>query len=321
MRRRSTSRRITLAVAAAVTITTFVAATPGVEGATRTASDAPAPTSDPEARGDYDSRTLSDDDLARSTSRSAARLGANVDLRIDPVTRTARHVSSRTGFLTGPSSRPATAVALDYVRAYAAALGIRLADLDSLRLSRRVTDLNGITHVAWEQVVEGIAVFGNGLRAHVDRRGRLIAVQGSPVRAVATLASRARPARVDRAGAISSAAADARVSPAQLRPGATAERVWFFSQGRLRPAWLTFTEPGPRAGFQHVVDATSGRTLLRRSTVNFERGAALVHENYPGASGDASGGNQHRVNLLRTWGSCRATPPGCAADTQASGPT
>ncbi|MGA8255354.1 MAG: hypothetical protein WB767_02140, partial [Nocardioides sp.] len=68
MRRRSTSRRITLAVAAALTVTSFVAASPGVAGATRTVSNAPAPTSDPEARGDYDSRTLSDDALARSTS-------------------------------------------------------------------------------------------------------------------------------------------------------------------------------------------------------------------------------------------------------------
>lgn len=259
-----------------------------------------------ETRGNYDSRTLGDDaaatattGVARRSARAAAAVPARVDLRIDPVTGTVRHMSVPTGFLTGPSGRDAAAVALDYVRAHVAALGLARADLDTLRLNRRAVDINGITHLAWRQIAEGVPIFGNGLRAHVDRRGRLIAVQGSPIAAVAAQIQRARAVRLDRGAAISAAAADARVARSELRPGATADRVWFYSQGRLRPGWLTFTEPGPTEGYAHVVDATSGRTLLRRSTVNFERGAALVHEHYPGASGDASGGSQHRVNLFR----------------------
>ncbi len=185
------------------------------------------------------------------------------------------------------------------MRAHASALGLARVDLDNLRLARRATDLNGITHVSWQQVVAGVPVFGNGLRAHVDRRGRLIAVQGSPVSSVAAQASRARAVRLDRGAAINAAAADARVARTDLRPGATAERVWFFSQGRLRPGWLTFTEPGPAQAFEHVIDATSGRTLLRRSTVSFERGDAWCTRTTRGASGSASGGAQHRVNLFR----------------------
>ena len=41
--------------------------------------------------------------------------------------------------------------------------------------------------------VQGIPVFGNGLRAHVDRRGRLISVQGAPVSGVTGQAPGPRP--------------------------------------------------------------------------------------------------------------------------------
>ncbi|GAA5154114.1 hypothetical protein GCM10023340_37070 [Nocardioides marinquilinus] len=236
----------------------------------------------------------------------AERIGGDAEVALDPATGTLSQVASRTGFLTAPSGRPAAKVALDFVRANRAGFGLSTADLGSLRRVRQVTDLNGITHVFWQQVVDGSPVFGNGLRAHVDRQGRLIAVQGSPVAGVQRLASRSAAPRLDARAALRAAVDDARTPGATAGPDATAERVWFAGSGGLRAAWLTYTTPGAAQGFQHVVDATTGRVLFRRSTVNFESdpgtrpGDALVHENYPGAGGkDVSGGQPHVVNLYK----------------------
>ncbi len=41
--------------------------------------------------------------------------------------------------------------------------------------------MGGTHHLSFTQSVNGVSVFGNGVKAHVDRRGRLIQVDGSPV--------------------------------------------------------------------------------------------------------------------------------------------
>jgi hypothetical protein len=76
--------------------------------------------------------------------------------------------------------------------------------------------------------------------------------------------------------------------------------VWFLAPGGLRAGWLTYTETGSVAAYEHVIDAATGATLYRRSTVNFDgSGDAYVHENYPGANGDTSGGRPHHVDLIK----------------------
>ena len=165
---------------------------------------------------------------------------------------------------------------------------------------REYRDLHGITHVFWAQQVAGDRVFGNGLRAHVDKAGRLISVQGAPVAGLGALARRAPSAAIGRTAAINKAVADARLADPDLRPGAPPSAC-----GSSRPAgsarrWLTYTEPGSAAAYEHVIDAATGATLYRRSTINFDgSGDAFVHENYPGATGQSSGGRPHHVNLIK----------------------
>lgn len=286
------------------------------------------PSRSDEAAGNYDVRTASSPALlerttevqaarGRAASRLADTIGNDATVSLDPVTGTPRDVSSRLGFLTAPSAAPAAAIALGFVRDHLSGFGLTTADLDSMRVTRQVTDINDITHVYWVQEVDGVPVFGNGLRAHVDGAGRLVSLQGAPVARVAAQVARSAEARVGRSGAIDAAVGDVRAEAA--RDGETAERVWFLAPDGLRPGWVTYTQPASDQAYQHVIDATSGRTLYRRSTVSFEkdpaapaspsakgrgkgkklpRGSALVHENYPGASGNNSGGRQHVVNLV-----------------------
>jgi extracellular elastinolytic metalloproteinase len=256
----------------------------------------------------------------RETARRAqaiASLGPSARVDVDPLTGTPDDVSTLRGYLTGRSGRAPRAVALGWVRAHAAALGLGAADLSTLRLRSRAVDVHGVTHLSWTQEVDGVPVFGNGLRAHVTSDGRLLSVQGAPVAGLATLGLDAPRARLDSDGARAAAADDvggvvaatatARSAGATRKPadGDAASRVWFLTPSGLRPAWATFTQPGEGRGFQHVVDAVTGRVLYRHDLASAARGDALVVRNYPGAR---AGGAQAPVNVIdRGWLRPRAT--------------
>jgi extracellular elastinolytic metalloproteinase len=296
-------------------VTAVAVASMGVPGpsdgaAARTTAPQADRSGDARDLANYDARILGGDLRARADARQirsngkavaqlSVHLGPGAVIDIDPLTGTPDQVASRTA-LTGPSGRSAESVALGYVRGHLAAFGLQPADLATFVKIREYTDLHGITHVFWAQQVAGDRVFGNGLRAHVDRRGRLISVQGAPVAGLGAQARRAPSPRVGRDAAIQKAVADSRLAQPELRPGASAERVWFLAPGGLRPAWMTYTEPGSTAAYEHVIDAATGAVLYRRSTVAFDSsGDAFVHEHYPGASGRSSGGRLHHVNLIK----------------------
>ncbi|WP_322938018.1 M36 family metallopeptidase [Nocardioides bizhenqiangii] len=307
-----TSRRKWVGAWAVAAVAVVSMGVPGPSDGAAASRATPGPTDrsgDATALTNYDVRILSGDRRARADARqvrangkAVARLsrsiGPDAVIDIDPLTGTPDQVAGRTTMLTGPSSRPAASVALDFVRAHLAAFGLERADLSTFVKVREYTDIHGVTHVYWAQQVAGDRVFGNGLRAHVDRRGRLISVQGAPIAGLGILARRAPSSHLGRSAAIRKAVTDTRLARPDLRPGATADRVWFFAPGGLRPAWLTYTEPGSAAGYEHVIDSATGSTLYRRSTVNFD-GDAFVHENYPGATGRSRGGRAHHVNLIK----------------------
>src|SRR4249920_1649058 len=98
----------------------------------------------------------------------AASLGARGIVAIDGLTGTPRIVARLDGFLTGPSRQAAAKVALDYVRANVAVFNV---DVATLELSREYVSDDGTHHLWWRQVVNGIPVFANGLKANVTANG------------------------------------------------------------------------------------------------------------------------------------------------------
>jgi len=281
--------------------------------------------------GNYDSRTSSKDVLTRKSSRLlrtrpgdltklATQVGGDALVAVDPLTGTPDNVSRTDGFLTGTSSRTASSIALGYVRANVTALGLSTADLESLSAPEVVTDIHGIRHVSWRQSVGGIPVFGNGLRAHVTKDGRLIALQGAPIADLAAKASAAPAPGLSAEVARATAAADVdgvtqpvaktnlggAAAAARWANGDQASLVYFVTANGVRAGWQTYVQTGSTAAYQSVVDAVTGKTLYRRSTVNEDRGDGLVYDNYPGA---ANGGKQRIVNIFdrgyidprRTW--------------------
>src|SRR5690242_9745260 len=140
-----------------------------------------------ERKGNYDARTPN----AKTTYNRAAKvagkesdasekfrnsLGTQGVVELDPNTGTPAQVSKLDGFLTGRSAKKAQDVALSYVKAHPEVFKLTAADLATLKLRKDYVDDLGTHHIFWAQVVDGIEVFGNGIKANVTKHGQLISV-------------------------------------------------------------------------------------------------------------------------------------------------
>ncbi len=224
-------------------------------------------------------------------------LGVQGIVDIDQATGTPRRVAKLDGFLTGPSKKKPAAIALAYVKAHPEVFGLDAAALASLQLRQDYVDVEGTHHLSFVQVADGVPVFGNGLKAHVTKDGKLVQVDGAPLRSVPGAAG---AAKVTAAGARATAVKDVfGTSTAKVTKSASgtttfsdngnAKQVWFQTASGPRLAWQTIVVD---EGYVHVIDAASGEVLYRKSTVAND--TAKTWENYPGA---ARGGKQATVDL------------------------
>ena len=252
-------------------------------------------------------RALRAKDSADATARLRALVGPDAMISIDPSTQTPANLASWEGYLTGPSSASAEAVALGYVRRNAAALGLAPEDLSTFTLRKDYVDVAGAHHLSFTQSARGVTVFGNGLKAHVTKDGRLLALQGAPVAGLTALAGAAAVSpKVAAAAARAGAAKDAGGAAASATPttkgsgvrwsnGDQASLVWFVAGGAARLGWSTYTQAGGDRNFAHVVDAATGSVLYRRDLAAKDKGDALVYDYHPGA---ARGGSPKVVNFI-----------------------
>ena len=271
--RSGTRRTLVIGLVAMVTISLFATAVPAGSarrGETRAIDSAQrqARTID-RAKVAREQRTLDVRDSGRAVGVSsrtvAARaslarsLGSLGSIQSDPVTGSLRFVGRLDGFLTGPSARSASSVALGYVRANRAAFGLRAADLRSFRLRRDYVDIDGTHHLSWVQRAGGLTVFGQGMHAAVTAGGRLVNVTGGPVRG---LRAPRDAARLD-AGAAIRAARAGRVASASSDRRDTAELALFPTSRGTRLAWKTFTSVSPSETDLSLIDAVTGKVLYR----------------------------------------------------------
>jgi hypothetical protein len=265
-------------------------------------------------RADYDSRdTLGGGNaqVSAALTKAAApaavnklrdQLGVQGIVDIDKATGTPRRVARLDGYLTAASKRKPAAIALDYVAAHADVFGLDAKALAGLTLRQDYVDVAGTHHLSFVQAVDGVPVFGNGLKAHVAEDGRLIQIDGSPLR---SLPSTAGSAELSAAGARAEAVKDVFGTSAAtvtripggaqktttFSDGGNAKLVWFQTASGPRLAWQTVTVD---QGYVHVIDAASGQVLYRQGTVDADSGE--VFYNYPGA---AKGGKQQQVSLTK----------------------
>ncbi|TDD60278.1 peptidase M36 [Kribbella antibiotica] len=271
-----------------------------------------------ERKGNYDARTPN----AKTTYNRAAKvagqestasknfrdsLGIQGVVDLDPNTGTPSQVTKLNGFLTGRSGKKAPDVALAYVKAHPEVFKLTTADLATLKLRKDYVDDLGTHHIFWSQVVDGIEVFGNGIKANVTKHGQLISIMGSPVAGLTSQAqarsaapalsadeARAKAAK-DLDGTAKSATAKSSGSTVIWSNGDQAKPVWFHTADGLRKGWSTYVNLGGTKVYTHVIDAQTGGLLYRKDLNSEATGDALVIDNYPGAP---SGGKQRVENLI-----------------------
>ena len=227
-------------------------------------------------------------------------LGMQGIVDIDPITATPRIVAKVNGYLTGKSTHSPQKVALSYVRHHRGVFHLNRHEIGNLRLRHDYRDIAGTHHLSFVQTVRGIPAFGSGLRAHVDRHGRLIQVDGSPagklpsrMPAAKMSPTQARNAAVhavfgrSKTHVVHTAKTAARAT--KFANGDSAKRVAFATRGGLRSGWQVIDMQN---GWLSVIDDRTGRALFRQSLVESDSGQTW--DNYPGA---ANGGTQRSRNL------------------------
>ncbi|MGH2997126.1 MAG: hypothetical protein ACRDM9_12500, partial [Gaiellaceae bacterium] len=210
--------------------------------------------------------------------RSLGLLGV---VEVDSLTGTPRVVAKLDGFLTGPSSRDAKDVALDYVRAHADVFLLDAEDLAGLRVTRDYADIAGIRHLVWAQTAGGIAAFDNDLRANVTADGRLLNVLGSPLPDLTDRVAALAPA-LDATGAVGAALRSVgrelrspRIlsrglgpkQPTRFAGGHRANLVLFNTPRGVKLAWRATAFADADEVYDTVVDASSGEVLRRVNEV------------------------------------------------------
>jgi extracellular elastinolytic metalloproteinase len=254
----------------------------------------PARAADP-VTSNFDARPKADSAGAPARGEAARaqlrdQLGRLGTLSLDPRSQTVRAVGRLDGFLTGPSGRDGAAVALGYVRANAAALGLDVADVDGLRLvSRSFTD--GVEHLKWEQRYGGVPVADAGLDAAVTGAGRLVSVTGPPAHDVAV---RSLDPAIDAREAYSAARASGGVggtTPAvtttghgpeqktEFRGGGSASLALFRSGDGHKLGWRVLAPVSSTGVYDVLVDARSGEVVRRANLVKFAVNAKVFRNN------------------------------------------
>jgi Zn-dependent metalloprotease len=253
-----------------------------------------------------------------TAQRSAARALTGTRIAWDSRFGTPRSVARPGGYLTGPATGTATAVARRWVATQRQLFGLDTAEVAALAVSRDHALPGTGTHVVTlTQVVGGVpAVHGGRLVVAVTRDGRVLSYTGNPGRDAGALA--APYTLTPQAAAERTARAVAPGTP--YRPGTARQEHGYsvFAQGPFaapqrvqksvfltgsgaRPAYRVLFARATDDAQDVVVDAATGAVLYRRSLV-VDAAGGTVYPNFPGAP---RGGKPVRVSFGPTPASPR----------------
>ncbi|MEZ0267185.1 MAG: M36 family metallopeptidase [Phycisphaerae bacterium] len=206
-----------------------------------------------------------------------------------------RFLHKDSGFLSAPSRKAPLSVALAYLSAHAADLGLMAADVANPFVTDQYTDADtGVTHLYFRQRVNHIAVANANLNVNVARDGRVLSVGGGFVGGASTsprgARAVARAAAVTAAGAVDSIfkllpggrKAGSRVDAVRgrdlatfnapelsLDPIAPAMHYVAVAGGGLKLAWNLAVRTPDRAHWYDLnVDAATGAGLSRTDWVS-----------------------------------------------------
>ena len=275
----------------------------------------------------FDSRTDAPTLAPTAAQRRAVGRLAGADVTWN-ASGTPRMITAGDGFLSAPSDLAAAEVARGWLAEHAAAFGLGRADIASLEIIRdhRLPD-DVATVVSFTQTFGGVpSALGAVLTVVVDDRGRVTSYSGDPVRSTGlrgsfdlTMAQALQRTVRDLVPDLSGWQAvptgtkqgDYTVfEAAGLVTTQWARKVAFPTAEGGRAAYATLVVTGIDEAYAVVVDAQTGRPLLRKSLVQHSEGT--VFENYPGA---AKGGKP----VVKSFDATEHSPGGWVDPTGALG--
>lgn len=222
----------------------------------------------------------------RSARRALDRsLGKTGEVRTDRASGGIARVGRTDALLTDASSRRPEQVVLDYVREQRAAFGLTKRDMANLRLVARSVSPDGITHLRYNQVLNGVLAFDSGVTGHVTRDGRLITVTGAPVPGAELPSTTPTLSAGASLGRARTAVRTAGLPPRTTGVGPGASRQTTFASGEQAVLRWSATADGPRLAWSVITDAADGHRY--DVLVDAESGATLRRQDLTSHLGQA----------------------------------
>jgi hypothetical protein len=233
-------------------------------------------------------------------TRLQRRVGDDLQMSFDGSTGTPRHLFSLASFLTPVSGDDHAEIALDFFRENSDLFRLTQDEIETLRVAKNyVTRHNGVTHLAFQQIHDGLEIFESDLRVNLAPDGRIVSVNGQyfPGSGV-SLEPQLTAAEAVRA-VVEDSFPDVAFSPVVKQAATGASRLTVFHRGdfaddvttRLvlfpaadatRLGWrVRLHLPERAAWYDVVIDARSGELLMRHNLYVFEQSDGLVFDLNP----------------------------------------
>lgn len=179
--------------------------------------------------------------------------------------------------LTGPSEDRPVEVTLDYVREHGETFGLLKSDFANLKVVARDVTPDGITHLRFNQVLDGIESFDRGLDAHVTADGRLVAISGAPLPGaglpaispeLSAVESLVEAREATDGGTAIPRKSDREAGPERATTFASGERTqlrWVEGSNGPELVWNTITDGADGSLYDVLVTAEDGELLRRQA--------------------------------------------------------
>lgn len=222
--------------------------------------------------------------LRRNTSLTASDRIRNelpsAQIHWSPSTGMPDRVWSVSEKLSAPSPLDAADAARQFLRSNSDLFSLEDGAVDRLSISRRYqTSHNGITHVTFQQNVDGIDIFRAELTVHLDRENAVIASSGDLVPAAAGSLNMTRPS-LDAGTAVLRARIEAGADGAAIAPDTLRTRLVYFpfAQDELRLAWEFILEMRETPDvYLMLIDAERGSLLYRYNLTRYDENPLKPH--------------------------------------------
>jgi fungalysin metallopeptidase (M36)/fungalysin/thermolysin propeptide/ASPM-SPD-2-Hydin domain-containing protein len=192
-----------------------------------------------------------------------------ITIRWSALTGGVSRIYSTTGTLTEPSSAAAVDIAVNYLGAHLTLFNLSPEDISELVLTRNfVSENNGVTHLTFQQLVGGIAVFGGAIDVNITRDGQVLNISGEPMPGIHASVNASTPLLTSD-DAVARAATAAGV--ANVRTSQSDGLVYFpLAIGNARLAWdVTLDDADTPNVYRSLVDATDGTVLWRTNLTKY----------------------------------------------------